>query len=134
MSHGDTQLHPVTVHVDNIHELAAGAASPVRHKVRQGKAITKNLTAGTPIIDVAPYDETRVYILMDVGGNNIVLCTDLSQAQDPANVIATIPNPNGFVLTAGNTVPYKIEGCGRMWAVANAFPSQLTMWFVHESP
>jgi hypothetical protein len=134
MSHGDTQLAPVPVHVDNLHELMAGAASPVRHKVRQGKAITKNLTAAIPVIDVAPYDETRLYILMQVGGNNIVLCTDLSQAQDPNNQVATVPNPDGFLLTAGNTLPYKIEGCGRLWAVGNSYPAQLTMWFVHESP
>jgi hypothetical protein len=133
MSHGSAQIAPVPVHVTNA-EALGGAGSPFRHKVRQLKLITKNLTATTPIIDVAPYDETRLYILMQCGGNNIVLCTDLSQAQDPANVVATIPNPNGLVLTAGNTIPYKIEGCQRMWAVANAFPSQLTLAFLHESP
>jgi hypothetical protein len=133
MSHGDTQLQPVKVELTNP-ELLAGAAHPVRRKVRQLKVITKNLTATQPIIDVAPYDETRLYILMQVGGNNIVLSTDLSQAQDPANQVATLPSPNGLVLTAGNTIPYKIEGCNRMWATGNSYPCQLTMAFVHESP
>src|ERR1700734_3423469 len=85
-------------------EMLAGMAAPVRHKVRQLKVITKNLTAATPIIDLAPYDETRLYVLVQAGGNNIVICTDLSQAQDPVNQVAGVPNPNGMLLTAGNTV------------------------------
>ncbi len=133
MSHTSAQIEPVPVRLTNA-ELRAGAASPIRHKVRQLKVITKNLTATVPIIDVAPYDETRLYVLVQAGGNNIVLCTDISQAQDPVNQVAGVPNPNGLLITAGNTIPWKLEGCQRMWAVGNTFPSQLTMAFLHESP
>jgi hypothetical protein len=126
-------MTPVPVHVTNT-EALAGAASPGRHKVRQVKLLTKNITAAQPIIDLVPYDETRLYIQVQAGGNNVVICTDLSQAQDPDNQVAGVPNPVGLLLTAGNTVPWKIEGCQRMWVVGNTFPSQVTYTSVHESP
>jgi hypothetical protein len=127
----DPQVPPVSVHVASSDVPMGGTP---RRKVRQVKVITKNLTATTPVVDLVGYDETRLYIQVQAGGSNIVICTDLSQAQDPANQVPGVPNPNGLLLSAGNTVPWKLEGCGRMWAVGNTFPSQVTYSIVHESP
>lgn len=124
------EIQPVLVMVANAAELTA--AGHGRGKVRHTTAITKNLTAASPIIDLVGYDETRCYIRIQSGGNNVVVCTDISQAQDPANQIAGVPNPNGLLLTAGNTAPFDIEGAQRMWAVGNTYPAQVTYVVVHE--
>ena len=130
MSHPD-QVVPVPVTIHNPDSLRPPAT---RRRVRHAKMVTRNLTAAQPVIDLAGYDETRVYILAQAGGNNIVVCTDISQAQDPANQVAGVPNPNGLLLTAGNTIPFKIEGAQRMWAVGNTYPAQITFVVVHENP
>lgn len=133
---GVAKPKPVPVEITNA-EALAGAGTKYGHsvrKVRHATVMTKNLTAATPIVDLVPYDETRLHILVQAGGNNIVICTDISQAQDPANQAAGVPNPNGLLLTAGNTAPFLIEGAQRMWAVGNTFPSQVTWVNVHEAP
>lgn len=107
---------------------------PEPRRLRTAVTLTYTLTAASPIHHFAPFDTNRLYMLVQAGGNNVVICTDKSQAQDLANQVAGVPNPNGFLLTAGNTVPLKIEGTQGMYVVANTFPSQLTWIAVHEQP
>jgi hypothetical protein len=121
---------PISVHVASSAPSALGA--PARRKLRNAVTLSYSLTSAHPIHHMLPYDTNRLYALVQVGGNNVVLCTDLSQAQDPANQAAGVPYPNGFLLTAGNTMPVKIEGCQNMWVVANTFPSQVTWIAIHE--
>jgi hypothetical protein len=103
-----------------------------RRKLRNAIVMTRNITAANPIIELVPYDTNRLYVLVQVGGNNCVICTDKSQAQDPFNQVAGVPDPVGFLLSAGNTRPVKIEGCQRMFAVGNTYPTQLTWIAIHE--
>jgi hypothetical protein len=124
-------MSPVPVKLTNPEAL--GGAGPRKRRVKQITFRTRNLTATSPIAHLCAYDETRLYILIQAGGNNVVLCTDISEAQDPANQVAGIPNPNGFVLTAGNTNPIPVPGCQPIWAVGNTYPSQVTWITVHES-
>lgn len=121
----------VRVHVVGMNE-GLVTAPPRRRRLRNAVVQTYNLTALHPIHHFLPYDTNRLYALVQAGGSNVVVCTDLSQAQDPANQVAGVPNPNGYLLTAGNTVPVKIEGCQNMWVVANTYPSQLTWIAIHE--
>ena len=131
------QTRPVDVHVVSANE---GVMIPAPgRRLRNAVTLTRNMTAaGTnpgPVIDLVPYDTNRLYILVQAtGSNNIVICTDLSQAQDPANQVPGIPNPNGYLLAAGSTMPMpvRIEGCQRLWAVGNTFPSQVTWISIHE--
>jgi hypothetical protein len=127
MSHTDTQI-PIPVLVANAGEVGG---KPRRHRVATFR--TRNLTAANPIVHLCPYDETRLYIQIQAGGSNVVLCTDISQAQDPCNQVAGVPNPDGLLLTAGNTMPFRLEGSQHIYAVGNTFPSQLTWVTVHES-
>jgi hypothetical protein len=123
-------VDPVRVHITSANE---GVMIPAPgRRLRNAVTLTKNMTAAIPIIDLVPYDTNRLYILVQAGGSNIVLCTDLSMAQDPVNQVPGVPNPNGLVLTAGNTMPLRIDGCQRMWAVGNTFPSQVTWIAIHE--
>jgi hypothetical protein len=122
---------PVPVHVVSANEGVIPGAAP-RRRLRRAVTRTRNMTAAEPVIHFAHQDNNRLHLLVQAGGNNVVLCTDISQAQDPANQVAGVPNPNGYLLTAGNTMPTKIEGCQNMWAVGNTFPSQLTWIEIHE--
>ncbi len=117
---------PIPVHISNAEALAGKMPAKVRNAI----VWTRNIAAGQ-IIDLCPYDVSRLYVQVQAGGSNVVICTDLSQAQDPGNLVAALTNPVGLVLGAGNTFPYKIEGVQRMWAVAPS-AAQLTWCAVHE--
>jgi hypothetical protein len=132
MTTPDAAPRPIPVHIASANEGLLLPPAPRRRPLRNAVVMTRNMTAITPIVDLVPYDTNRLYILAQCGGNNIVVCTDISQAQDPANQVAGVPNPNGYLLTAGNTTPIKFEGCQRMWAVGNTFPSQITWVAIHE--
>ena len=123
-------IAPIPVHVSNAAELAGAGHRDHPRKLMQAVTLTRNIAAGQ-IVDFLPYDTTRLHVRVQAGGSNVVLCTDLSQAQDPANVAVGIPNPNGLLLTAGNTTPFKVDGVQRMWAVAPA-AAQITWISLHE--
>ena len=122
---------PVPVLLTNP-EALAGVRTDKRRPRRQMTFRTINLTAASPVQVLLGADPARLYALVQAGGNSVVLTTSQGEAQDPNNVVANIPNPEGFVLTAGNTVPVKLEGVQPVYASANAFPSQVTMIVVHE--
>lgn len=88
------------------------------------------LTAAQPYNDLALEDPAREYILLQVFGNNAVLCTSYSQAQDPANQAAGLPNPNGCLLSTGLVIP--IRATNRLWVAAAAFPTQISVIIAHK--
>jgi hypothetical protein len=126
-------MTPVGVYLTNPEALISAANARMgKRRQKHATFITRTLLNATPV-DLVGFDESRLYILIQAGGANVVVCTDLSQAQDPANAVPGVPNPNGLLLTAGNTMPYPIEGSQRMWVVGNTFPSQVTCTVMHEA-
>jgi hypothetical protein len=122
-------FEPVKVHLVADSTKASPGPGP---RPRRLTGFTKVMTSAIPLVDLVPYDPARLYIEVQATSNDVVICTDLSQAQDPANVASGIPNPNGILIPHANTTPQRLEGANRMWAVAAAYPALLTVAVMHE--
>ena len=125
--------NPVRVHLAGSDVPLAGQAAAPR-KIRVATFFTRNLGPGTnegAVIDLLPYDPSRVIAYAQAGGSNVIIASDIGAAQDAANQAAGQPAPDGMVLTAGNTQMTPVEGCQRMWAAAAA-AAQVTVQVVHE--
>ncbi len=108
----------------------APAASPRRP--RRSTVRTFVCTSATPIAPLCGQDDRRLYADVRALDQDVVICTDLSQAQDTANTTASQPNPNGYVVQSANPVPERIEHAGPLWAVAASYPARVSVKFVHE--
>ena len=89
------------------------------------------LTAANPVQDLASYDPAREYLLLQVFGNNAVLCSNNSQATDAANQASGLPNPNGTLLTTGQVIP--VKAINRLWVAAAAYPTQVSVIIAHRA-
>ena len=111
----ETEHAPVKVHITA--DDTKVATAPSAGKIRVQTVTTKNLTAAG-WADLLPYDPSRKIAWIQAGGSNIVICTDISQAQDAQNQVSGLPYPNGLVIPSTNTAPWPVEGVQRMWYAA----------------
>ena len=118
---------PVRVHVESSDVQLAGHAPPKLVITTR----TLVLTAARPIDELA-FDPGREYAIIQVFGNTAVLCTSLTQAQDPANAVAGLPNASGALLTVGQVIPLK--AINHVWFTAAAFPTQISVIVAHKAP
>lgn len=95
-------------------------------------AILPALTGGVSYIDLLPYDTSRLFALVYADTNPVVICDSLGQAQDPANSVANIPNPNGFFLAA-NKDPIQIPGSSRLWVAGPTPGTRISVLVVHQT-
>jgi hypothetical protein len=111
----DTEtMTPVPVHVASS-AVPMGAHHPPRLRI---STFTRTLAAAGNL-DLVPDNPAREYLLLQViGTQTVVLCSALSQAQDPANTTVGLPNPNGSVLATGIVIPVKANN--RLWIAAPA--------------
>lgn len=118
----------------NVHvtgsDVPLGGGPPPRQPEFHVTTRTIVLTAAHPVLDLAPADPSRDYMLLQVFGNPAVLCNDLSQAQDPANQVAGLPNPNGSLLGTGLVIP--VRATNRLWVAAAVFPTQISVITAHK--
>lgn len=126
----EPQLHyaPVRVHVESS-DVPPAAAAPPEQLIITTRTLV--LTSARPIDEIA-LDPGRVYAIVQVFGNTAVLCTSLTQAQDPANAITGLPNPSGALLTAGQIIP--VKAINHLWFTAAAFPTQISLIIAHRGP
>lgn len=119
---------PIGVHIKSS-DVGLGGGGRKQHRV---VFMTETLTTTRPVGELLGYAKTRLYTLMQAGGNNVVIA-DKSSAQNPANQVSGLPNPQGMVLPYTNTAPTKIPGGQELWAAAAAYPAQITMAVVYET-
>jgi hypothetical protein len=96
----EPEIIPVPVVLANA-EALAGAVTGTRKRYR--KAVmprTIVLSAANPVLPLLGQDLSRLYALVEAFGNDVVLCESLSQANDPFNDVAGLPNPQGYLLKA----------------------------------
>jgi hypothetical protein len=105
MSHTDTQLQPVPVHITNPEAIAGAAKASPRKHVRAVYR-TFALTGGIPLPILAE-DLSRFDTWLVAYNNSVIICESQSQAQDPDNAVAgtgqftaTPANPQGTLLYA----------------------------------
>jgi hypothetical protein len=78
------------------------------------------LTADEPVqklMDLDPLRHEAIVISLD---QDVVLCHSYQQAQDPANVTAALPRPNGYILSGGAGFPpyVVLETTAHLWVAA----------------
>jgi hypothetical protein len=93
-------------------------------------ASTYVLTATQPIAQIATLDPLRTAMTIVSIDQSVVLCHSLQQAQDPANQVVNIPNPNGLMVPGSATLPLYLstETTQELWIVGNTFPSRVAVW------
>jgi hypothetical protein len=128
---GGTGPAPVPVHVTSTDVTLSSPAPSPRRTPRRLTGYTRVCTSATPVQDLVPLDENRLYIEVQAVDQDVVICTDISQSQDPVNVTTGLANPNGILLPKANTVPTRIEGAGRMWVTAAVYPARVSVYLVH---
>lgn len=93
----DVQIEPIGVHI-----LKDDTKTPeVKREIRISHH-TYNVTSGNPAT-VAGYDPNRVEMRVSVFGAPVVVCSSISEANDAANNIGTLANPNGRILPVSGT-------------------------------
>ena len=123
-----TEIDPVPVKITNMP--AMPGANKKRRRAVMPRTIT--LTAAQPVKPLMAEDTSRKIAWVLATGNSVVLCESESQALDPANAIAGLPNPEGFLLAAGQRWP--LETTEQMWVTAQAFPTQVSLLIINEGP
>lgn len=125
-------IPPVPVRVVSV---APGTIGPGAYPAKTEFCTVRTFlfSAASPSHVVLPADATRLIAYVQAGGNNVVICTDKGMEQDPANLVAGLPAPNGLVIPFGNTGPYPLRGINEFRAVAASYPAQLTVSIIHES-
>jgi hypothetical protein len=86
---------------------------------------------GTSIRPLCSADLSRRLLIVQAWTNDVVLCETQARAQDPANAVTGLPNPEGYVLRASVTdgvqqPPVYIPGTGMIWVTAASFPATIT--------
>lgn len=126
----ETDYAPIKVHV---------ASSDVGPGEQSGKkavfcrAYTVVLTSAITTEAILELDPKRLYALVAAGGNDVIINTSKGEAQNVANTTTGLPNPIGFYLSAGFTVPTKLPGGQKWYASAAAYPAQVTVLVVSEA-
>jgi len=128
MSHADTQIRPVPVLVTNLPQMPG----PNKKKRRAVLPRTIVLTAASPVKVLLSQDTSRKIAWVIATGNPVVLCESQSQAEDPANSVATLPNPEGFLLPTG--IKFPLDTTELMWVTAQAFPALVSLLIINDGP
>ena len=126
-------LVPIPVYLHNIESLAAAVSRPRRYHYNITFR-TIVLTAGGVGQSIRPLcadDPSREYLLVQAFTNDVVLCESQSRAQDPANSVVGLPNPEGFLLWHTNVTATRIDSQDLIWVVAASFPAQVTVQLVN---
>lgn len=80
----------------------------------------------TAVSQLLPLDLFRVRATILVNDQAVVICHSQTQAQDPSNVVAAVPNPSGAYVPAGANLV--ITGSQQMWVAATgATPARVTV-------
>jgi hypothetical protein len=58
--------------------------------------------------------------------NPVVICDSYGQANDPANQVVGLPNPNGALLPVTQS-PWELPTTDQMWVAAASFPSRVVI-------
>lgn len=127
-SHADVEVEPVDVRVTNLPQMPA--AKEKHRRAIQPRTIV--LTAAQPVKVLLAADASRKIAWVIASGNPVVLCESQSQAQDAANSVAALPNPEGCLLPTGQRWP--IDTTEQMWVTAQAFPAQISLLVTNEGP
>src|SRR5271166_9052 len=104
------QEHVVRTYETNPDALIGASNAKVRYDVTFRTIVltapvgTEN-AVGTSIRPICVPDLSRERILVQCFTNDIVLCESQSRAQDPANAVVGLPNPEGFLVWHLNTAP-----------------------------
>lgn len=120
----DDVIHPVTVHIVK-DDTKTGEKRPEEFRTSHRTIV---LTAANPYALIGGYDPARVWIKLNVFDNNVVLCGDVSQANDLSNQTTGLNFPNGRLLGAGAgvaSVEYEIHGQDEQWIVTGTYPTRV---------
>lgn len=128
---------PVRTHIVSS-DIPLGHAPSNRHH-RDVTFRTIVLTAANPIRVLCAADLSREYLLVSAATNDVVLCENQSKAEDPANSVAGLPNPEGYLLKASATTaganlsfdPVRLESTDLIWVTAASFPAQVSVLLVN---
>jgi hypothetical protein len=121
------EVQPVPVEVINHPE-------PKKYELRAAYR-TVVLTATNPSAELAGYDPLRVCLKFTGHANAFVLSGNISQANDPANLINPLVNPNGRMIPAGATnVEYQAEGQNEIWASGGQYPTVIGYEILRKVP
>lgn len=114
------------VHITNVDELTAQPSleivpehfSCVTFVVQQG-----GVNPRQRVLETDPTRKSASILAVDAP---VVLCHTLTQAMQPANQVAAVPNPDGGYLPAGTSA--SVDGTGPLWVVATtAVASRVTV-------
>jgi hypothetical protein len=90
---------------------------------------------GTGFRPLCAADLSREGIIVSAVTNDVVLCMSQSEAQDAANAVAGIPNPQGYLLKASTTTlaypPLWIPTTDLIWVTAQAFPAIVSVILIN---
>jgi len=124
---------PVRLHPQDLAALAGHLKSGKCHYDITFRTIV--LTAGGVGYSIRPLcaaDPSREYLMVQAFTNDVVLCETQSRAQDAANAVAGLPNPEGYLLWHTNVMPTRIDSSDLIWIAAAAFPAQVTVMLVNK--
>lgn len=141
MSEQHPAIEPVHVYLTNP-EALIGESGKKRHYDVTFRTIVLNAptgaspAVGTSIRPLCAADLSREYIIVAAVTNDVVLCETQSRAQDPANAVAGLPNPEGYLLKASTTTlafpPVQIPNTDQIWVTAASFPAIVTAILVNK--
>jgi hypothetical protein len=133
-----TPIEPVPVRIENVAEFQQRQGSRAKlHKDVTFRTIV--LTALNPVRPLMAADLSREYAQVEAFTNDVVLCETQSKAQDPANQVAGLPNPEGALLKASCTAaqptlafpPRKLETTDLVWVTAASFPAVVVVTLIN---
>ena len=121
MSEHTTDYAPVRTHVVKDDTKAKGRGVAV------GKTVV--LTATNSYDQILPQDKGRLYALIQVFDNQAVLCYSEAQADNAANAVSTLPNPDGTLCPTGVVIPVRCSNA--VWVTAAAYPTRVSVLAVY---
>jgi len=89
------------------------------------------LSALNPVRPLFAADLSRQLVIVQAFSNPVVLCETQSKAQDPANSVAGLPNPEGYLLSSNNTAPTYLPTTDLCWVTAQAFPAIISVCLIN---
>lgn len=113
----EINMTEIPVRVTNLHETPA---RPARHRRRSVTTKTFVLTSDDQVQQILNQDPTRACAYVQVTGADVVLCADIGQAQDPANVATGLPNPVGSLVSHSTPMWLPLETQDPVWAASPA--------------
>lgn len=123
------EFEPIPVVVHNAADFPVAAPKQKKHKDVTYRTIV--LTAANPVRPIFVGDLSRELVIIQAFGNDVVLCESQSKAEDAANSVATLPNPEGYLLSHSNTAPTYLPTTDLTWATAQAFPAQISITLIN---